>query len=54
MAWLGRLHDRLARSPIWVRIPGEILLIAFVILPAMVWSFMSAVVRAVWRKARGR
>lgn len=54
MTWLGRLHDRLARSPIWIRVPGELLLIVFVIVPAMVWSFVSTIARAVWRWGTGR
>ena len=54
MTWLGRLHDRLARSPAWVRVPGELLLIVFVIVPAMVWSFVSTIARTLWKKVRGK
>ena len=50
MTWLGRLHDRLARSPAWVRVPGELLLIVFVIVPAMIWQG----IKAMWNKVRGK
>lgn len=53
-AWLGRFQVRLQSAPWWIRVPGEIALIVFVIVPTMVWSGLRAVGRVAWRWGRGR